>query len=915
MNMFKEKQALQNKVKKLTTMIKQKEEHPAKDKNFQDEINDLKIEKASLNEIIHTINQKNVFNFFTDEGLLPNYAFPEAGVTLRSIIYRKKKKGNSHGIYDTKLFEYERPAMSAIHELAPSNRFYAEGRRVMIDQVDMNLSEIEEWRFCNCCPHLEKVSIGEEKSPCPMCGSALWQDEGQKRHMLRMRQVIATTSDRESRSTDDSDDREPEFYNKHMLVDIDKKYREIVYRIDDDSLPFGFEFLRKATFREINFGKKEAIGETVQISGYEVPKNGFAVCTECGKVQTDGVEIKHAMTCKQRGSKSSKSLMDFLYLYREYSSEAIRILLPMTSFAGSTEKLHSFIAAIFLGLKKQFKGKIDHLQATVYEEPIPNTIYRKKYLVLYDLVPGGTGYLKELMLAEKPLIDVFVKALEILKSCQCSNDPAKDGCYHCLYAYRNSYEMADISRETAIRLLTDIVSRKDLLVKTETLDKIPLNALFESELEARFIEALRRLKVNNQPVSLKRDVVNGKPGWFLKVGQAGYYIEPQVELGQKDWVSIPSKVDFVFYPERSGDGTPIAVFTDGFMYHADPAINKPRVGKDMAQRMAIVRSGKYLIWSVSWDDVENKFSTQNAYFENFTNNNIPLLSKFLDAYHDQFHVKKLSAVHNLDSFDMFIFFLSDPNIAMWKMYAFIHMMLHIVPGKQYTKKAVENGIDLLQQDINCNLIVLNLESEDSGNHLCGKYERNYGNGQPMIKLFTCIEKSSLQSNKFSEFRIICRLFDEKDIAINPTFKAVWNGFIRMFNLYQFVKNALFVTSQGIADGEYLGLKPEVTSDVLREEHIAANLNELMGITDPSLHQLLFIIAKNKLPLPEAGFELSNDKGIVIGNAELAWPDQKIAFLMEEEMAYEKAFLSDGWQIFKLQNAIADPEKYISLIKK
>ena len=52
------------------------------------------MEKSSLNAIIAKINDKDTFNFFTDEGLLPNYSFPEAGVTLRSIILKKKAKAD-----------------------------------------------------------------------------------------------------------------------------------------------------------------------------------------------------------------------------------------------------------------------------------------------------------------------------------------------------------------------------------------------------------------------------------------------------------------------------------------------------------------------------------------------------------------------------------------------------------------------------------------------------------------------------------------------------------------------------------------------------------------------------------------------------------------------------------------------------
>jgi len=86
---------------------------------------------------------------------------------LNSLIHRKKEKVQEGGsAYETWNYEYERPAASAIQELAPANNFYAEGRKVRIDQVDMTVSEIETWRFCNNCSHKELVGKEKERNNC-----------------------------------------------------------------------------------------------------------------------------------------------------------------------------------------------------------------------------------------------------------------------------------------------------------------------------------------------------------------------------------------------------------------------------------------------------------------------------------------------------------------------------------------------------------------------------------------------------------------------------------------------------------------------------------------------------------------------------------------------------------------------------
>ena len=44
--------------------------------------------------------------------------------------------------------------------------------------------------------------------------------------MLRMRQVVTTVTDRDSRIRDDADERELHFFNRHISVDLDVGQRE-----------------------------------------------------------------------------------------------------------------------------------------------------------------------------------------------------------------------------------------------------------------------------------------------------------------------------------------------------------------------------------------------------------------------------------------------------------------------------------------------------------------------------------------------------------------------------------------------------------------------------------------------------------------------------------------------------------------
>ena len=420
------------------------------------------------------INGRDVFQFLTDEGLIPNYAFPQQGVTLRSIIFRTppgEQRGDS--AEDRPVYEYERPAEAALGELAPENEFYASGRHVRIADVDTRVSPVETWRLCPSCAFCQNVEEhdddhrgsarghpSQEDVTCPRCGDPMWGDEGQRRHMLPLRVVHAATSDRRSRILDDKDDRELLFYTRHLVVDFEPEAIETAYALPNPQAPFGFEYIRTAIFREMNFGR-------VDDAGRETLRSGFRVCRECGTVQPrrageDDEKARHARFCPARSKPADEAIVECLYLYREFESEALRLLLPIADMA-SERHVASFVAALELGLRQRFGGCLPHLRAMTGDNALPGESDGCRYLILYDTVPGGTGYLKDLLAKPENLLGVLRQALDALANCECGQNPQspeQDGCYRCVYAYRRSRDMENTSRRLAMALLSKILDHK-----------------------------------------------------------------------------------------------------------------------------------------------------------------------------------------------------------------------------------------------------------------------------------------------------------------------------------------------------------------------------------------------------------------------------------------------------------------------
>ncbi|MEM9148860.1 MAG: DEAD/DEAH box helicase [Cyanobacteria bacterium P01_F01_bin.3] len=896
-----ERTRLQSQIELLRRRIKDKEAGP-KSQNHDAELDELKRERAGFMDLVKKLNNKNTLNFFTDEGLLPNYAFPEAGVTLKSIIWRERStKGDANqGKYETFTFEYERPGAIAIGELVPSGSFYAEGRRVDIDQIDLNLSQIEEWRFCRNCSYA--VSTLEEtarQKTCPRCGDVMWSDEGRKRKMIRLRQVMATTGDRSSRIGDDRDERTPAFFTKSLLADFDPAAREETYVFDDEEFPFGFEFIKTTTFREVNFGEATTQGEKVEIAGEARPRNGFKVCRHCGKVQTSKTKFKHTLSCSAKDKDDDTQYADILYLFRQFESESIRILMPV-DILNFPEKLHSFIAALQLGLKLHFKGNVDHLRVLISEEPQPNGSIRRPYLFLYDTVPGGTGYLKQLLRNTDDFMAVLEKALSIAENCEC-----EDGCYECLFAYRNSFDQDKTSRTAAVSILKAILSRQQTLKPSDTsLSGVKLNALFDSVLEHRFIEALRRYRYREEPTIVRKEIIHGKAGYFVKIGTQAWNVEPQVNLGPSQGVAVPSRADFVFWPATNVTQIqPIVVFTDGWEYHCD------RIGHDFLQRMAIAQSGQFRVWSLSWADVESQFNPQEqscinllelGVNEQFQRNSLKLF--------DHYGCPGLHKLSLESSFVWLTHYLANPDDAQWSSFALVRTYAHIDP----TLKPDQGWGDEVRSLIGNDLAAL--AQIDASGRRFGQFQWYSIDGVPLVKSYISLDPGRHTQKDAQSVFAVTWLDDRDSHTGEPAPLKAWQGVLRQFNLFQFLPYSWVLTERSAATirPELATLSvdtPPAAAPQLKME-IQENWQQLVAFTDPAVHPLLEQLAQRNLPQPEPGYELEDQDGAVLTvPAELAWPEFQIALLLDESDL--TSFTDQGWSACSLADVQANPDSFFS----
>ena len=883
-----DRKSLRARIDKLKRSIEKLESAPH-DQNYDDDIRELVSERQALMTLVNQINNKQTLNFLTDEGLLPNYAFPEAGITLRSVLWRRKEGGDARE-YQNTTYEYERPASAAIAELAPLNNFYAGGHKVEIEQIDLKVSEPEHWRICSHCNYSENIDqTGDQHKFCPKCGTPGWADAGQKTTLLKLRQVYARASARDSQISDESDTREPTFFQRQLLVSYEPEDVTAAYAIDEGEVPFGFEFLSKVTLRDINFGRMADDATELMIAGDKKRRTGFRVCLGCGMVQRPrDHESRHDLSCKYRGEPEKAIFEDYLYLYRQLESEALRILLPVSSYSNDRIVEASLGAAIQLGLKQYFKGNVDHLKGVVYREPENEGESWRQYLVIYDTVPGGTGSLKELMRTPENLLKLLQLAYEALVDCNCNHDPKKDGCYRCVYAYRDRGRMKYVSRDQARVLLAQILKASDKMRSVQTINTISLDAMMGSELEKRFINTLQ----TNKALIVTRSYAHQGAGWIINTRSEpnlSWYLKAQVDLGEKEGVGIVCRPDFVLYPTSQPNTVkPVAIFLDGFAFH------KNKVFDDVQKRQAIRESGNYWIWSVTWKDLNEPDCKHLQDVLGLRHNPDMKQPLFYNRFHDVTFASLEASVRDRNSFALLIDYLTEPDTktSLWQKLASAHAWVWLD-----AKKSQDAGIrQKYAYEMQENALAERLEQLIPDEpFIFGGLLDSCGSSQQFIELASVLlQRHVVPATTVSQMRDALRLhicFDDRHPE-DSGYEAGLNGFWRLVNLLQFLPDMTFTSRKAVQNPQ---VKTTVTTSA--DELAAAYGQDWNEIIELGLlsHEEVTLLQNLPFPVPVMGYELQNELGEIIAEADLAWLEQKKALIFEDEI-FAEYFKAAGWYV-------------------
>lgn len=874
-----------------------------KDSTHDEEIAQLEREEKGLEQMKRELRRKNVYNFLSDEGLLPNYAFPEEGVVLKAILSRfeKKEEPGKKGKEDEQrlVYEYRRRAQTALSEFAPECSFYASGHKLRIDQIDIHNAQRNTWRLCPNCAHAE-AETHAHSACCPRCGDPGWGDLGQLRTMWRTPVVYSNMDYGQSSISDESDDRSNVFFLKEMLVDVDEE-NDIVssYSMENGDIPFGYELVRKAVMREINFGERDMFGSKFTVAGSEEVRKGFRVCQYCGKIQPKNGKETHSRYCKTRYIPETRSdaIVSSLFIYREFETEALRILIPSTTLDSSRARTESFAAALLLGLKLHF-GNVDHIRPVLCDVPTSDPICRRQYLVLYDAVPGGTGYLKELAESsqtERPaLLEVFRKALEVLEHCECRNDPKAEACYHCLYRYVQTEHLGSASRKTAAKMLRSIVNGWKGLRKCEGVRTIPIDSLMESELERRFIETFPGMCTANRTLELHEALVNGKMGYRLHIQCEGrsivWDVEPQVTLGREDGVSVTSRPDFIFWPIPRNSRRPVAVFTDGFRYHQD------KLHDDTLKREAIRKSGRFRVWSFSWNDITFGLEVNEDYHtETLVPERMPSGSK---CYRQMIGTGPAGQLYpdRVSAMELFVRYLSLEDaeaLFTHQAHAYAYSLLDVrisqsVEKMEECRKVLERIREWTQ---------ISEGSIPTSEMFFGKWTPRYE--LPHLTIWSAMAKEDRKDP--SKIRVHAVLEDTLENRTS-NLEAEWNGMLHFANMMQFLPCFTCVTETGLRLNVYEAILAENTVEPPVSD--SGWMEVIACLFDENAKLFARRAMESGVPVPdEIGSEVFGDDQSVFGEAEMVWSNAETAYLTLDQTEVRELLEKRGWRILETDSEL------------
>ncbi|MFJ9843661.1 DEAD/DEAH box helicase [Kitasatospora sp. NPDC101155] len=955
---------------------------------------ELRSELRSTAVLLAALNRASAHGTLVELGLLPNYSLADTTTKLEATLYWREDPSEADGttanpggaaggesrVYRSEVRSYDRSRRLALTELAPGSSFYVNGYRHVVRALDIGSPERRAWsvwRLCPSCGFVRTENALTDTDPCPRCGGRAIADAGCVQYVLQPRQVVARDKRDDARVRDDKDERERRRYSVITAVDIDPdQLAPGSWR--HDKATFGVDFARRAVVRTLNLGVDRQDGSsTVPVAGEDVRLNPFFVCTSCGGATADGRPVAdapadaltqslsapskagahHLLWCPRRraqqpaGSGRAEPQDVPLLLAHELTTEAVRILLP-ASVARAKERLASFTAALFVGIAARYGGDPDHIDIAAASMPDgSDSEWPQRFLVVYDRLPGGTGYLHRLASAEG-FKEVLLRARDVIESCPC-REKGQDGCHRCLLRRVPATDYDKVSRSEVRQMLDDLLGVDGERWRTSPVTNtrhISLEQQAESDLEIMFVDTLRdwaRLPESRASADAYTTSAGTYSLELRLTGNDGSTLSWRVSQQR----ALDGTRPDVLFERLDAPGPRLAVYLDGYEYHAGPRHN--RLADDAVKR-ARLRADGLRVFQLTYFDVKSwrRLVTDNGHAHGWQNT--PAWRPYGPDGDGEERARKyyanirgslpgeLSEAVWVNPADLLLAYLRSPDAALWQWRAEAAVAgLTGVTGA----RAAALAVDAVGSRIRAAL--------DGG--------APAGPRGP-VQVITALDGSGLRlvlaadgRRKPPVWSALALLDDDERVHDDePTHKQRWRSWLFWTNLLQFLEHgggdsvqlttslldgfsveALAASggegwltstrqtparqpqgpkdvSEGPSPAAPAPVAPQVGPELAPRTAVPAatagpdaewiRVLEYLDSDEAGLAELAHLLAEAGVPAPKDGYELDSNGW----QAELAWPERRIGVVLAPrgpggEQDYEaqdrdKAFRAAGWDV-------------------
>ena len=788
-----------------------------------------------------------------ERGILPNYTLIDDTVALDvSFSWIDPDTGDFQNEPET----FNRGASLALREFAPGATFYGRGHKIRVDAVELGIGNegVQKWVFCPACGYSRALSEGTPKT-CPRCGSEAFADVKQQLDTVELTRVSSAMRREEAAIDDSSDERVREQFTVVATADIDPAKATKQWFVE--GLGFGVRHLRDLRIHWTNIGKTIAQGSARTISGKDHTATLFRVCAKCGQLDQSTSQNRaseHRPWCPNR--KKPEEDTRSIALTRSLTTEGLVVRLPALIGYDDYFAVPSLSAALLLGLRERIGGAPDHIAIETIVDPVlSDGSDNHDALLLHDIVPGGTGYLADLSEPEE-FWRILRLAWNRVSTCQCAEEN-RLACHRCLLPFAPSRSADKVSRVTAERHLRAILQGDEHTVPTDLAWTVTNVEVDPPDPETKIEQKFRRVLTDR--LQAAGATVTEKPGpmgniLLVKAGARQWRLEPQQALG-------PAKPDFVL---TSSQPLPlVAIFCDGWKFHASPQINRLA---DDSEKRANLRDRGHIVLGLSWADLEAAEAKQPARQPWFDANGAAFIKGESEARWNQRQVEVLAG----GVIDFLIDWIQNPEPAA------VERVANWVPWVTASRAM---RVDAPQRASIVDIALAGLRGDFAA-----------GDSEISVWVHDTVALAFRHLGGGHDNLEVALVLDDRDSSLGPDHKEAWNAWLSLSNALALRTRPTVISTLKAAP------KPPPSAAV---PVVSTDWESLIGQATEAEKMILETVSRYSIPKPELGYE--SEGGIPMS---LAWPDQRLVIVVDLSDGERDELADEGWSVVDVDELIA-----------